>query len=88
MPIIVSVVIFAATMFTSASNAITIVTAILFSITCILLLASLIILIKTRKQIRQIHRDYYDVFVTNKSVKFKISNENDNFQNVNLDDNN
>ena len=88
MPIIVSVIIFAAIMFTSASNVITIISAILFSMSCALLFATSIILITSRKTIRQIHKDYYDVFATNQFVKFRTSDEIDNIQNVNLNDDN
>ena len=76
MPIIVSVVIFAAIMFSSASKAITIIAAILFSVSCILVLIALIKLIRNRKVIRQLHKDYYDTFVLNKNVKLKESDEN------------
>lgn len=88
MPIIVSVIIFAAIMFSSASNVIAIIAAILFSMSCALLLAISIILIQNRKTIRQIHKEYYDTFVINKSVKLKAPDENDNMQNVNCKNDN
>ncbi|MDE6275715.1 MAG: hypothetical protein K2M75_04160 [Clostridia bacterium] len=78
MPIIVSIVIFAAIMFSSASKVITAIAAILFSLSCILLVIGLIKLIKNSKTIRQLHKEYYDTFVTNKTVIIKKSKEDSN----------
>lgn len=69
-------IMFAAITFSSVSKVIIIIGAILSSISCILFLIGLIKVFRNIKAIRQIHREYYEIFVINQPVNFKEPDNN------------